>query len=456
MQYAVEDVSPVKRKVSVTVPAEEVNASLGATLAMYRTNVSLDGFRKGKVPAQIVENRFRKEVYRESTTDLVNVHINQIIGELKAEPISGIQYDGAELERDKEFAYSFSFEVLPEFELPAYEGFEVEEELPEVNEAEVDAVLERVRGNMATYSKVEEDRLPVDGDLVNIDFSAFDDEGKPVPGIKAENMQMPLGDRQALEDFEALVKTVRVGEEKEGKITFPEDFVNPDFVGKTLTMKVKLHSIEQRNLPELDAEFAKKAGNFESLEKMRETVRESYMKTRADLCRSSGQQRMLESLLKMVEFPVPESMVRAFQTNILADLQSRLQRQGKSLTSIGKNMDELKAESAKEAENFARVQVFLLSAAKKEGLSVNEFEVDAQIREMAAKSGQDFNALKAQYQERDMIFALRDRLLADKAMNAIYDKARIAKVPAGHFSKLEERGEAAAPAKAEAVPDEGN
>ncbi len=429
MQYASEDLSPVKKKITVTTPAEEVDAALSATLAMYRTSISLDGFRKGKVPASLIEKRFRNEVYKEATTDLVNVHINEIIGEGKFTPVSRIDFSGGELERGSEFVYSISFEVMPEFDLPAYEGFEVEQEEAEVDEAELSAVIERLRSNMGETVTVGEAREPVDGEIAVVDFEAFDENGAAIAGVKADNFQLTLGEGQTLPDFEALLKSMKPGEEKEGPVVFPADFFNPEFAGRTVSMKATLHAVKEKKLPELDEAFARKAGGFESMEKLRDSVRESYIKTRTDLNKASAQKQLLDQLLKLADFPVPESMLESHTGMLLGDIEEKLERQGKNLAALGKTESQLREEVRPEAEMRARSQIFLLCVARKSGLEVSEDEVDLQIRRMAIQSGQDYKAIKDYYTQNNLLFALRDRLLADKAMDELFSKADVKMTP---------------------------
>jgi len=430
MEYVTEELSPVKKKITITVPVEEVEAALAATLAMYRTSVQLDGFRKGKVPVSIIEKRFHDQVYREATTDLVNVHINEIMSEGKSVPVSRIDFDGGELEKGKEFVYNISFEVMPEFALPAYEGMEVEEEEPEVNEDEISAVLDRIRTNMAEVVTVGEDRVPADGDIVVIDFSAKDENGEAIAGIKADNFQLNLGEGQTLEDFEKLIKTVKPGEEKEGEVSFPADFFNPEFAGRTVVMQVKLHAIKERRLPELDDDFAKKAGGFASIDVLRKSVRESYMQSRTELNKSAAQKKLLDSLLKLVDFPVPDSLLESNINMMLEDMKARLERQGKGLEVLGKSAEALREEVRPEAEMRARSHMMLMTVARKKEFAVSDQEVDMQLRRMAMQSGQDYKAVKDYYTENNLLFGLRDRILADKAMDEIYDKAAVKKVPA--------------------------
>ena len=429
MQYTTEDLTPVKKKITVTVPAEECDAALSAAIAMYRTSITLDGFRKGKVPASIIEKRFHTEIYKEATTDLVNVHINEIVTENKLVPVSRIDYDGGDMERGADFVYSITFEVMPTFDLPAYEGFEVEQEEAEVNEEEISAVVERVRLNMAEVVTVGEARSPVDNDIAVIDFEAVDEKGAPIAGIKADNFQLTLGQGQTLPDFETLVKGMKPGDASEGPVAFPADFFNPEFAGRTVTMKAKLHALKERKLPELDDAFAQKAGGFENMEKLRDSVRQSYMKSREDLNKSTAQKSLLDSLLKLVDFPVPDSLLESHVNIIVGDMQDRLERQGKNLASLGKSLEAVREEAKPEAEMRARSHIFLLAVARATNLAVSEQEVDLMLRRMAMQGGQDYNTIKDYYTKNNLLFALRDRMLADKGMDEVYSKASVKLVP---------------------------
>ncbi|QJT07853.1 trigger factor [Oceanidesulfovibrio marinus] len=439
MEYKVEEVSPVKRLIHVTVPAEEVDASLSATIAMYGRDVKIDGFRKGKVPASVVEGRFHKQIYSEATTELVNVHINEIVGELKVNPVSRIDFDGDLLKRGEEYTYTLNFEVMPEFPMPAYEGIEVEEEEPVVDPDEVQAVIDRIRNQMAELQPIGEDRAPKDGEIAVIDFQAYDENGEPIEGIKADNFELPLGEGQALVDFESVVKGLKADQEGEGEVVFPEDFLNEELAGKKVTMKVKLHAVKERKLPEVDADFAKKAGGFESVDQMKETVEKSYMQSRSQLARSQAQKELLDKLLKMVDFEIPDAMLDRHVNAMVDEQRHRMEQQGKSLESQGKTVEELREEVKPHAEELSRSEIFLLTLAHKEEMQVSEQEIDFYFRQMASRSGEDYNQLKQLYMENNLIWVVRDKLLADKAMELLYSKAAVTKVPP---KKDEEGGEA--------------
>lgn len=436
MEYKVEEISPVERKVNVTIPAAEATAAITATVSMYKTSVDIKGFRKGKVPSSIIESRFKDQVYQEATSDLINLQINQILGETKLQPLSRLDVDAKQLVRDEEFNYSVSFEVAPEFEIPSYEKLSVEEEAVVVEPKEVEEVIERIRTNMSETKEIEEDRLAQDGDVAVISFNAWS-EGKELDEIKADNFELPLGDGQALEGFEDIVKKLKKGEKGEGDITFPEDFINKDFAGQTVTMRVTLHSIKERVKPEVNDEFAKKAGGFESLEKMRKTIEESYMTSRKNLAKAAAQKNLLDSLMEKTDFMLPPTMVEENIDRLIADLKGRVEREGRRLDSLGKTPEELRAEQKEKAEELVRTQLFLLAVAKKEGLTVEPQEVETYIYQEAMRQRMDPEQLRRAYEENNLMFALRDRLVADKAMELIYAQAEVKEVPAAE--KAEEK-----------------
>ena len=193
-------------------------------------------------------------------------------------------------------------------------------------------------------------------------------------------------------------------------------------------MKVKVHAVKERRLPEIDDALAQKAGGFESMEKMRETVVTSYMQSREQLHKATAQKSMLDKLLKMVDFALPESMVDMYVGNLIEDMRVKMERQGRGLESLGKTPEQLREQVLPEAQQIARSQIFLLAAGRKEAVEVSEQEVDGQLQQLAMRSGQDFDTLKDYYVRNGLIFNLRDRLIADKAMDAIYAKANVTMV----------------------------
>jgi trigger factor len=427
MKYEILEPTPVKRTVKVMTPVEEVNAALAATVALRRRVTELKGFRKGKVPSSVVEGMFKKQIYDEATNDLINYHINDVMNELKLTPLSRIDVDAGNIIRDQPFEYSFSFEVAPEFELPPYQGVFVEQERAQTSAEEIKIILDRIRENLAEIVPIEEKRPATATDIVAVDFQALEN-GKLMSDVKAENFQLALGKGQALPEFEAMIQGLKPGDTTESELTFPEDFLNETLSGKTVTMRVTLKEIKQKNLPALDAAFAKKAGNFESIDKLREAIAKSYVETRTQLNKSAAQKKLLDALVAQVDFVLPESMVDEQINRMTMELKGRLERMGKHLDALGKTPEELRAEYRPEAEALVKAQLFLLAVAAKENMRVSPMEMDDFFREMAKKTKQDFQGLKHFHEQNNLMNSVKDRILADKAMEYLYRAAKVVEV----------------------------
>ncbi len=447
MDYTVEELSPVTRKINVTVPVEEVNAALSTAVALYRQRYEIKGFRRGKAPSSVVESKYRTQIYTEATTDLINYQINEILGTLKLMPLSRLDVDNKDLVRDQEFTYAISFEVAPDFELPGYEGLKVEVEKAVVRDDEVREVENRILENAATVRPITEVRNAADGDIVIITFGAYKDE-QVFQGIQAENFELTLGQQQALPEFEAMLKTLKTGEKGECEVVFPADFINPAMAGETLIMRATLHAIKEKTVPALTDELAKKAGGFDSVDKMREAIVKSYMQSREQLHKSMAQKKLLDGLLTQVTFALPPSMVENRIDRLLADLEHKLDRQGKSMDSLKKTPEALREGFRLQAEDAARGEIFLLAVAKKEGFEVKSEEIDAALTQVAMQNRQDLLSVKQYYEENNLVFPLKDRLLADKAMDYIYARADKTEVE----TPAEVKESAAADEKAPAKP----
>ncbi len=428
MEYKVEELSPVKRKVAVEVSVEEVHAALAATVALYRKGAEIKGFRKGKVPSSVVEAKFRKQIYGEATTDLINYHINDILGELKLSPLSRIDVDAKEMERDEDFSYSFSFEIAPAFDLPEYKGLAVDEEDVIVDPQQVEDVIERIRQNMAKTVIIKEERPVATGDIAVIDFQAFQD-GVKMEGVAANKFELPLGEGNSLPEFEDIVIGMTPGETRENGLTFPADFINETLAGQTVSMQVTLHAIKARNLPEVDDDFAELAGGYSSVQDLKDAIEKSYVSTRKQLVKGDAQKKLLDGIKAAVSFELPQSIVEEQIDKQIVELQGKLERQGKSLDSLGKTPAELREEHRAQAEDVVKSSLVLLAIASAENLTVDPQEVDLVLQKMAASTGQDFHSIKDYYEQHNLMIPLKDRVLADKAMELIYENATVTVVP---------------------------
>ncbi len=427
MAHSIEVVSPVSRKISVTVPAEEVNAALSAAAREVGASVTLPGFRKGKAPASVIEKRFAGEVISRATETLVERRVADILKEENLKPLSRLDYEGGQITRGQDLSFSFSFETLPDdIKLPEdLSALTVEMDSSEATEEEVAAFTNRLLKSTATLEEVKEARLPENGDIVTIDVDGEVD-GKSVPGMKVENYSIQLSepkDGKELSELDKIIRGLHAGEEGTGSMVCPEDHVDETLRGKTVNLRVKLNRISREILPELDDDYAKKIG-FSDLEALKKMITDQANHNKLTNARSEAERKLMTSVLEGQTFPLPESVVKAQQEEYENEVREYLSQQGLEKEAIDETVKNMGEDSRKQAEERARIQLFLTALARREKIEVTAQEVDMQIMQMAHQYNQDFHKLREALYQNGAVNDIQDRMVNSKAMNLMFDKAQ--------------------------------
>ena len=427
MAHSIEVVSPVSRKISVTVPAEEVNAALSAAAREVGASVTLPGFRKGKAPASVIEKRFAGEVISRATETLVERRVADILKEEDIKPLSRLDYEGGQITRGQDLSFSFSFETLPDdIKLPEdLSALTVEMDSSEATEEEVAAFTNRLLKSTATLEEVKEARLPENGDIVTIDVDG-DVDGKSVPGMKVENYSIQLSepkDGKELSELDKIIRGLHAGEEGTGTMVCPEDHVDETLRGKTVNLRVKLNRISREILPELDDDYAKKLG-FADLDALKKMIADQASHNKLTNARSEAERKLMSSVLEGQTFPLPEAVVKAQQEEYENEVREYLSQQGLEKEAIDETVKNMGEDSRKQAEERARVQLFLTALARREKIEVTAQEVDMQIMQMAHQYKQDFHKLREALYQNGAVNDIQDRMVNSKAMNLMFDKAQ--------------------------------
>lgn len=427
MAHSIEVVSPVSRKISVTVPAEEVNAALNAAAREVGASVTLPGFRKGKAPVSVIEKRFAGEVLSRASETLVERRVADILKEENIKPLSRLDYNGDQIVRGKDFCFSFSFETLPDdIKLPEdLSALTVEMDSSEATEEEVEAFTKRLLKSTATLEEVKEERLPENGDIVTIDVDGEVD-GKSVPGMKVENYSIQLSEPaegKELSELDNIIRSLHTGEEGTGTMVCPEDHIDESLRGKTVNLSVKLIRISREILPELDEDYAKKLG-FPDLAALKKMIADQANHNKAASARSAAEQKLMASVLEGQEFPLPEAVVKNQQVEYENEIREYLGQQGLDKAAIDESLKNMEGEVRARGEERARVQVFLTALARREKLEVSAQEVDMQIMQMAREYKQDFRKLREALYQNGAVNDIQDRMLNSKAMSLMFDKAQ--------------------------------
>ncbi len=430
MQHSIETPSSVQRKITITLEASEVNQELDKAIKQLSREIQLDGFRKGKVPASVIEKRFANDVKSTANDKIVNNNIQKILADNELNPISRINFaeiennPHAEIKRNEAFQFACEFEVLPEIKLPDLDSLEVELPEPKPNMKELEAFTRRIRQTGAQLEPVTEDRLPQDYDVCTIDINGTLD-GKDVPNMKGEKIQIQLNPDNTKEDkdIQDIVRTMKVGEEKTGKIIVADVYPDPAFRGREIDMHVKLHSLAMENLPALDEELATKFG-FPSLAELDKFITENVMNQQLQKTKAEAQNKLNEKVLEGLEFDIPPSFIAAHKNEYLIEARNFLMKQQQSPKDTEESLKRMEAEAEVEAKKQAKAQAFFLALAFREKVQVSEQELQQYIYKAAQESGQDAKVIMERLYQTGGINDVNERLIAAKASELLYTRAK--------------------------------
>jgi trigger factor len=417
MQYNVEDLATLKKQISVTVLAADVDKQIEEVSVRYRSSVSVPGFRKGKAPLKMIETQFGKDIISEATNNIINKQVHDIVAELDLELASAIEFKAGNVSKGKDYSYAFTFDVMPVFDLPDYQDFPVQEEDVVIEDSEVDNILQLARRDFAQITPVTEKRLPQDGDIVNLDMQIYDEEGKEIAFFNTKGLDFIIGEKQSFVAFEEFVKTLSAGEENEKKILFPEDFFKAEYAKKELLIHIKINELKERILPDLNDELAAKLGKYENLQAVKDSIKESFTHARKDVSRGKAQQKLLQELLKLVDFPLPESMLTRVTAATQANKTKNLQPDD--------DAEKIAAEAKIEAQGIVKEYVFLHRVSSVEKIEVSENEILQYINQIASRTHRTFAEVRDEYINNNMIAEIEDRIKSTKALNLIYSRAKV-------------------------------
>jgi trigger factor len=383
---------------TVEVDAEKVNEGLDAAFKKVVKNITLPGFRKGKVPRVIFEKRFGVEaLYQDALDILLPEAYAKAVEEAGIEPVDIPEIDIEQMEKGKNLIFKAKVTVKPEVKLGQYKGLEVERMDTTVTDEDVENELKRLQENYAELV-VKEDGKIENGDTAVIDFEGFVD-GEPFEGGKAENYSLEIGSGTFIPGFEDQLIGMQAGEEKEIEVTFPEEYHAKELAGKPATFKVKVHEIKEKRLPALDDEFAKDVDDeVETLEQLKEKIRTRLEEAKKNEAEAALRDALVEKAAENAKIDIPEVMVKNETDRMLREFDQRLQMQGLNLDLYyqfsGQDEAALREQMKGDAEKRVRVALTLEAIAKAENIEVTEEEVNEELEKMAKAYNLEVGKLK--------------------------------------------------------------
>ncbi|ARA98902.1 trigger factor [Geobacillus thermodenitrificans] len=383
---------------TVEVDAEQVNKGLDAAFKKVVKNVSLPGFRKGKVPRVLFEKRFGVEaLYQDALDILLPEAYAKAVEEAGIEPVSMPEIDIEQMEKGKSLIFKAKVTVKPEVKLGQYKGLEVEKIDTTVTDEDVENELKRLQENYAELV-VKEEGTVENGDTAVIDFEGFVD-GEPFEGGKAENYSLEIGSGTFIPGFEDQLVGMKAGEEKEIQVTFLEEYHAEQLAGKPATFKVKVHEVKAKQLPALDDEFAKDVDEeVETLDELKSKIRTRLEEAKKNEAEAAVRNAVVEKAAANAEIDIPAVMVQNETDRMLREFDQRLQMQGMNLQLYyqfsGQDEAALREQMKEDAEKRVRAALTLEAIAKAENIDVTDEEVNEELEKMAASYNLSVDKLK--------------------------------------------------------------
>jgi trigger factor len=377
VKSTVETLSPTRVKLSVEVPFDELKPSLDKAYRTIAQQVSIPGFRKGKVPPRLIDQRVgRGEVLQEAVNDAIPQHYSAAVREHEVKVLGQPDVQVTELADNEKVAFTAEVDVRPEFELPDYKSLAVSVDDVEISDDEVDEQVGRLRERFAVLKGVE--RPVQDGDYVSLDLAATVD-GEEVPGGTATGLSYEVGSGQLLEGIDEAI----IGLESGGATTFTTALVGGDHAGRDADVAVTVRSVKEKELPELDDEFAQTASEFDTLEELRADVRTRLSQVKGVEQGMQARDRVLEALLAAVEVPLPDTIVESELEYRKHNIGHQLEHAGLTLEgyleSDGKTEEEFDNELADAARNAVKGQLVLDAVADAEEVGVGNEELTSEV-----------------------------------------------------------------------------
>ena len=411
-------------EIEFTMDKEQFNEELDKAFKQNAKKFKVPGFRNGMVPRAVVEKTYGEAVlYEYVIENTVDEAYRNAVIENGLEIVSRPELDIKQIGKDKDFIFVVNVCVKPEAKVSDYKGIEVKKVSTRVTKKEVEEEIERTREKNARIVTVEDkERELKNGDISVINFEGFVD-GKAFEGGKAENFELTIGSGQFIPGFEDQMVGMKVEEERDINVKFPEEYHAADLAGKDATFKVKLHEIKEKILPELDDEFAKDISEFDTLEDYRKDVNKKVKQRKENQAKAEKEQEAIEKFIKKVEVVIPEGMIDEEVEKMVEEMNANLSYQGLNIDQylqyMGITLDDYKKEMRGQAEKRIKLNLGLEAVATQEKVEVSDEDIDTKIKELAAQygAGDEESLLKNENARNYM----RQELVHEKTMKIITD-----------------------------------
>ena len=412
-------------KLSFTIEASKFEEAIQKVYVKSAKYFNIPGFRKGKAPYKIVEKQYGAQIFYEDPYNEVAGEVyEKELTDAKIEAVSRPEIDIIQMEKGKDLIFTAVVQTKPEVTLGKYKGIELKKVEYNVEEKDIDHEIGHMQERNARLVNVE-DRPVEKDDTTVIDFEGFVD-GVAFEGGKAENHELVIGSNTFIPGFEDQIIGMKIGEEKDINVTFPEEYFSKDLAGKAAVFKVKLHEIKKKELPEVDDEFAKDVSEFDTIKELKASIKEKLEEENKNKAKYETEEEAIKTVCDNTEIDIPSGMVKTETDNMIKDIEQRLMYQGLNfaqyLQMMGKTEEDMRNEMKEQAERQVKTKLVLEAIVVAEKIEATEEEIKAKLEEMATMYGKDVKELESNASLKAYV---AESAKTEKAISFIVDNAKI-------------------------------
>ncbi len=444
MSLQVEKLEKNMAKLTIEVPAEELDKAIEAAYQKNKNKISVPGFRKGKAPRKMIEQMYGKEVfYEDAANALIPESYEKALEECTEDIVSSPKVDVTQIEAGKPFIFTAEVALKPEVTLGKYKGVKVDKIDVDVTDEEVDAEVNKERESNARTITVE-DRPVKDGDITVIDFEGFVD-GVAFEGGKGENYPLTIGSGAFIPGFEDALIGAELGKETEVNVTFPEDYQASELAGKPAVFKCTVKEIKEKELPELDDEFASEVSEFDTLAEYKEDVKKKLADKKAADAKNAKEDAVVDAIIADAKMEIPDAMLETQQRQMVEDFAQRIQSQGISMEQYMQftGMTAAKLIEQMKPQALLRIQsrLVLEAVAAAENIQATEEDFEEEVKTMAEVYQMENDKVKELLGENGKKQVMED-ICVKKAVEFVVENAKEAKPTKARAKKTKEAEEA--------------
>jgi len=421
LKFEIVNISGCKRNLVAEVPAEEINSKIDELAREYAQKAKVPGFRPGKVPLNVIKQRFSNDLRSDATQEIIRLCWKKALSEQDLHPLTEPTLENVQNETDGPLKFQLAFEVLPAVEIKDYQGITIKALQSKVEDTDVDDSLKFLQDQNAQYVPVEDAEI-TDGHFVSFSYD-MEIPGKAKPVHEDEGACI-VGDARTDEVFSQNLRGAKVGDARTFEVSYPEDYRQKRLAGKKIRYTLTVKEVKEKQLSSLNDDFAKDIG-AESLENLKSRIKDDLVTKAKRNAEKSAREAAIDSILERHSFDVPECLIHEDFESYVHQIAANLAQQGVDINKTSIDWKKMFEQRRPQSEKEVRRSIALDAIARQEGIDVSAEELDAEFQKLSEGSGKSAAAIKAQFEKDERIQGFREHLRRNKALDFIYRNANI-------------------------------